>query len=305
MRIRPVYVAGLAFFGAICNHEVSLAQVFPVRFQPIPIVAVQDTTWPVVPLTKRRISSLGYDTTSISIPVTSVLVTMTMVDSAKLTSPLFPLHDSKSAALYWGKAELAALQNLNASISTDGLSVYSEFVSDFVVMWGTWFRVGFGALLSKSDSSKTGDSTSSAIQRFMGGGGNALLHVATPVWFVRGNTGWALDVLFAPKFVADLPALDASVTKFSGSVDTGVEVLFFIKSVQENFSFFAQGRISWIVGSGDFYRNLGLNAPFTNGTAMIGIDINNAFRVSAGTILFGPLTSRAPWQVGVQVLAGG
>jgi hypothetical protein len=303
MRIRPNYITLVAFFAAMCHHEVSPAQVLPMRFRVVPNSAAQETTQSIPP-NKQRMSLSGIDTTSINKPIESVLVTIKTKDPTRSAPLLFPLNDSTKTLLYWGKDELSALQNLNVSISTAGFSLYSEFVSDFLVIGGRWVRVGFGGLVSKSDTSKAKGATSSAIQRFMAGGGNALLQVATPILFARGTTGRGADLLLVLKLAADLPAVNADVTRFSGSVDVGVDLLGFISSVQEKFGFFGQVRLSVIAGGGDYYKNLGLsNKPFYAGTATIGVNINNAFRVSTGAILLGPLRHSAPWQIGAQLLA--
>jgi hypothetical protein len=304
MRNGPNLIPVLLFVAAMCYQELSLGQVCPVRFRDVPNVSAQQISWSG-DAARRLIDKSGMELTGIKSRSDSVLLTARFVYSTKPGSCLFPLDDSSKTSVYWGKAELAALQNLNASISTDGFSLYSELVSDYFVVCGRWLRVGFGGLLSYSDTSKAKDSTSAAIQRLLGGGGNALLHLAAPILFYRGTGGWGADLVLAPKLTADLPALNADMTKFSGSIDLGVEEWFFISSVHEKFSFFLQGRLSVIVGTDEFHKNLGRSTDFGVVMITMGLNINNTIRLTAANIVGGPLAGSAPWRVGVQVLAGG
>jgi len=66
-----------------------------------------------------------------------------------------------------------------------------------------------------------------------------------------------------------------------------------------------QQRSSWVTRSGDFYSNLGIDHPFLFGKLVLGVDVVNAFRISAVGAIFGPKEIRgenAPWQLGVQVI---
>ena len=278
MRLRQFCFPAVIVLASASHHSELTAQTLPVRSGLIE--------------TQYVITS---DTTSlIAIPETTYAA-----------GGLFPLTDAGKATRYWGKNELAALQNLSASIATNHFSLYSEFVSDFLIIGGNWCRISFGGLLSKSDTNKTRDSTSAAVERFFGAGGNALINIAVPVVYARGKTGWGIDLILSPKIAADLPAMSTGVSTFTGSYDLGADVLVFVPSVNQKISIFGQARFSWVHGSGDFYRNLGLDSNFGNATLYLGVTINNAFRISAGSIILGPLRNSIPWQVGVQMIQVG
>ncbi len=217
---------------------------------------------------------------------------------------LLPLRDTITTAAYWNHdVSMATLQSLAISYSTDRYSIYTELVSDYMNIFGAYSRIGFGCLVASSDSSGTHDSTSAAVQRLVGGGGNFLLQGSTPL-FSRLGDNWTTDVLLAPKLALDAPGANADVTRFTGSADVAVEAIATCSSVSEKFKFIADFRLGWIVGSGEFYRKLGLNGPFGAGKLLIGVDINNAVRVHATNVLVGPalLRDKTVWQLGVQLL---
>ncbi len=215
-----------------------------------------------------------------------------------------PLRDPITTAAYWNhEVSMATLQNLAISYSTDRYSIYTELVSDYLKISRVYSRIAFGCLVASSDSSGTHDSTSAAVQRLVGGGGNFLLQASTPVFSCRGED-WTADALLAPKCALDMPGANADITRFTGSVDVGVEAIVTCSSVSDRFMFTAQFRLGWIVGPGEFYRRLGRDAPFGAGKLLIGVDINNAVRVHATNVLVGPasLRDKTVWQLGIQLL---
>jgi hypothetical protein len=214
------------------------------------------------------------------------------------------LRDTGSTAAYWNHdVSMATLQNLFVSYATDRYSIYTELVSDYLNIFGVYSRIGFGCLVAASDSSVTHDSTSAAVQRLVGGGGNFLIQVSTPFMSFGGDRCSA-DGVFAPKFALDVPGANADGTEYSTSFDLGADLILTSASVSEKFRFFGQFRIGWIFGSGEFYRRLGLDAPFGAGKLLLGVDINNAVRVYATNVLVAPriLRDETVWQLGVQLL---
>lgn len=225
----------------------------------------------------------------------------------------FPMKDTNKIKDFWGTSDLAALQNVNVSVSTNRFSLYTEFVSDYMVIWDRFVRVSFGGLVSRSDTSRRTDSTISSIDRFFGAGGNALLTLATPIWYYAGptyfnpangehETRWTFRVLLAPKLALDIPAVSGDVTELSGSADIGIEWLYYLRSFANRINFVAQGRFGWINGYDDFYRRLGRQGAFGTGTILLGLNLNNAIQIAASTIWLGPLRRDTPWHLTFQLM---
>jgi hypothetical protein len=220
----------------------------------------------------------------------------------------FPIEDTSSARGYFHSSGLATLQNVSLSATTGRFSIYTELVSDYMKIAGTLVRVSLGGQLVSVDSTDAGDSTAPAIQRFFGAGGNALLNFAVPVFVHIMDDSFArsmFTVIFSPKVALDLPAMNADAKKATGNIDIGFDMLGFFPSVAEKFRFSFQPRVSWVVGSKDFYRNLGIGHSFGFGKLSVGIDVNDAIRICGAKAFFGPreIRDNAPWQVSVQLIS--
>ena len=220
-----------------------------------------------------------------TIPIrTGELVSIQGMDGGTkpLPSNFFPLSNLAATKAYWGRSDVASLQNTSLAYSTDRFSIYSELVTDYWNLFGLYWRIGLGGLVANSDTSKTKDSTSASAQRFFAGGGNALLSFVTPLWSNKSlaKGGASLDFLLYPKIEFDIPGMSTEATKFNGSVDIGIEGIWSSPSVNDTFRFTIESRVGYATGSGQFYSNLGVDHPFGYAKALLGVDISNAFRIT-------------------------
>jgi len=219
-------------------------------------------------------------------------------------SGCFPLKDTAATREYFSSAELSTLRMVGLWVSTDAssddrFSMYTELISDYIKIGGSYFRISFGGAVVGGDSEN-----SEALARFMQTGGNAVLQFATPVWYTRGTSNWGFDVVLSPRFSADIPAVSSQLQTSAGNMDLGMELLGFVPSVNNTFSLFVNGRVGWVWGTYEFSRLLSANRSFLFGRLLFGIDIDNKFRINAIGPAFGPsaIIDNSPWQVGVILL---
>lgn len=194
------------------------------------------------------------------------------------------------------------LQNTLISYAPTGgtVSIFNELFADY---FGP-VRVGFGALLANSSeedettngpTDKTETIQNDAVQRLLGGGGNAVVNLSYPLMDYNNNAELLfLKLAFAPKFAADIPSIGTESGDFSIHRNIGVEGSIFYNGFLETLTVFSNFRFARLDGNRNFYEYLDKEdrSTFWFNQVSLGLAINSTFRVS-GNYYFGGSFSNA------------
>lgn len=207
---------------------------------------------------------------------------------------LFPVRNSIHAQLFYN-SQLTSnayqiLKNSNIIYSPDGekVSVMNEIYADY---FGP-FRVGFGVLISNNNVKSPVDTSSSqqdAIQRLLGGGGNAIGGVGFPLLNCSNASGqFNIKMAFSPKLSVDVPILGTETGKYAVNSDVGVDGALFYTGTLNTLTFYINSRIGYVFGNSTFYDNLIKDDKkgFFFNQVSVGLAINSTFRI-AWTNYFG------------------
>lgn len=189
---------------------------------------------------------------------------------------------------YFGGFEVGNVITLN--VAGNGAGLYTELLSDN--LWiGTGFgyaRVGLGTLVGAKN-----DSTETTTDQFFQSGGNAILSATIPFMYwinMVGEAGRKKPVRRVDSFItlavsADVPELNASVTRPATSFRVGPQINLVWNTDQERFRLFAQADGVAVIGSTGFFDNLSTDGdrPFgiLAGKLAGGVDLNKMIRVGA------------------------
>ncbi|MBL7979757.1 MAG: hypothetical protein JNN12_15580 [Bacteroidetes Order II. Incertae sedis bacterium] len=218
---------------------------------------------------------------------------------------LATLPDAKN---YFGGETGAAVDNVSFSLSKNGATLFAEFLSDYLFLGKTlgYGRIGFGALVNTGQ-----DSTKTTMAQFLSGGGNGMMYLYVPIVtksaFHERYEMARVSLVFLPRVGLDIPALNAAITNPGYNADIGFEAQGLLLSVSKTFQFFAQTRLSAVLGSDDFYRHLGLTSkqfhPFVSGRWTFGVDLNSLIRISVTNAFLEPKRSQqSPVILSVQLI---
>lgn len=201
------------------------------------------------------------------------------------------LPDSARARTFFGATHFTSVDNVAFSITPNGSALFAEFMSDYLYLGKKigYARVGFGGLVEtqrKNDAPE--DNAQTTFTQFLSTGGNGMMYVLIPLSKVSSyHDGYELmraSLLFLPRIGVDIPALNGAIVNPAYNVDSGIEAQAMMRSASKVFQFFGQVRTSFVFGSDDFYRNIGLlqaqQKPFFLGRWTAGVDLASLIRVS-------------------------
>lgn len=209
---------------------------------------------------------------------------------------------------YFGGETGAAVDNVAFSLSKNGTTLFAEFLSDYLFLGKTlgYGRIGFGALVNTGQ-----DSTKTTMAQFLSGGGNGMMYLYVPLVtqsaFHERYEMARITLVLLPRIGLDIPALNAAIANPGYNADLGLEAQGLLLSVSKTFQFFAQARLSCVLGSDDFYRHLGLSSkqfhPFASGRWTFGVDLNSLIRISVTNAFLEPKRSqKSPVILSVQLI---
>ena len=215
--------------------------------------------------------------------------------SSGVVSFLFVYNDIDAQLFFKSVADdrtAGFLQNTMISYATDGgkASLYSELYSDY---FGP-IRFGFGALISNKETKvytdtagrQLTDSTtiqSDAMQRLLGGGGNATGTFTYPLLNIQSNSRRFSTRLFASlRGGVDVPRIGTERSDFAWNFDPALETYVYFIGGNNTITPFANLRLSYVKGNKVFRENLLYNSEsgFSYHMFTVGFAIKSTFRVS-------------------------
>jgi hypothetical protein len=177
------------------------------------------------------------------------------------------LHDNK------GK-RFSVLNNTGFTIGNNSGSIYSELVSGNLSV----FRVSLGAMISSSSATETENAQQEeAYQRLVSNGGNTVLDIQYPLAYVHsGNNQFNFISRLRAKGTADFPEFGTTTDDFAGSASLGIDFYADAALTNNKLRFFGTFNYNQIFGTGEFSKNLGIDASnFTFGQLTLGLVFNN------------------------------
>jgi len=206
-----------------------------------------------------------------------------------------PVRHRQEAPLYFNaastrqSAEFLAKSLTVINPNTGKLSLYNELYGDYV----GWWRVAFGTTLvgSNKGESKTPEDqkNEAALQRLLGGGGNALISATLPLAsFHTDDEVVAFKLMMLNKIATDLPQNGAETSDFAYHSDIGFDFAGYYQGFNRIITPFAYVRVGQVWGNSLFYDNLGRNthSGMLVGQIMGGLSITDVLQV-AGTYYYG------------------
>jgi hypothetical protein len=170
--------------------------------------------------------------------------------------------------LMYSTPGFSLVDNIIIQAQNDKGSIYSELISGYIGP----VRIGFGSLIAAAADTLKQDQ---ALQRFIGGGGNAVLKVEYPIFFYTTKNFVSL-LQAAPKIGVDIPVMGTRSDVTTYNINFALELYLALSTEKKEFNFFANVRTGFIFGGDKFYSNLGIeNTPFTFGQINIGFTISN------------------------------
>ncbi len=223
------------------------------------------------------------------------------------------VKDTTLAKQYFGNEQLGIGNAVGFSYADSVASAYTELLQDYIYL-GERFgiaRIGLTGIVSGSkDTSKT------AAQNFFTAGGNASIYMRVPLYYFHSqNTMSPLLTLveFIPKASFEVPGMNVWLKNFTYNFDLGIEPYATVATINETMKFYTEARISYVAGSQDFYKTIGLASEnqksFWMGKWSLGILINDQFKVviSKGFKFHNTpneLVNNLPLAIGVQLATG-
>lgn len=223
---------------------------------------------------------------------------------------LAPVHSREHALAYWRQPSFSTL-NVGAVSGSNGRgAAFTELASPFMHT----VRMSINTVIVSEKAKESGaapasapneETSDAAVNRFLNGGGQLNVAFAWPALhaglFRRGMLDAAL--LVTPRLGATLPALGASARDSTIVYDLGTELHLKTMDAVDGVGLFAQSRVAWAGGTGNFGELLGVGKGenrFWYSTLSAGFYIGGKYLITASRTLGGPRSLRAlPWQVGV------
>ncbi|MHC2992064.1 hypothetical protein OB13_10870 [Pontibacter sp. HJ8] len=194
----------------------------------------------------------------------------------------------------------ASASDKNSKFLNNTLIAYSpqgSTVSIFNEIYADYFgpvRLGFGALVAdggeeEEDSTPPNSqeeltpSEKDAVQRLLGGGGNAVLNASYPFFDLRNRAAnFNMKLAFVPKSAVDIPEIGTESGDFSFHWNAGVEGSIFYNGLLNNLTLFTNFRFAVVDGNKNFYQYLGKEKrdAFWFNQISGGLAINSTFRLS-------------------------
>ncbi|GMU03733.1 hypothetical protein KH5H1_78590 [Corallococcus caeni] len=214
-----------------------------------------------------------------------------------------PIKTRQEAASFYDTDQLSTLRNIVVSGWSDRGSIYAEVLADRLgvlrVSLGSTIAAGKEDPSNAPDGGETINNTGTTgntkdLQRFFGGGGNAVLSAALPLVFAKLGSGQSDHlILYAlPKAAIDTPYIGTDSNQFAINSDLGVEIHGSYGSEKSVFSFFGQARAGWVVGNRTFSDNGFGRQGFWFGQWIAGVSIRDTIRFSFQGVLLGPKAIR-------------
>jgi hypothetical protein len=211
-----------------------------------------------------------------------------------------PVRSKADAAVYYDREGFSTLQQVSFAGSLDYGTLSAELVATSENNLGV--RLAFGALVSQVDTSET--KTTTRLERFFTGGGNAYINAAYPLAdFGTSTSDGRLIVFLLPRIAGELPVAGTEVENPTGNADLAFETHAYWPNPTSPISFFFQVRAGHVFGFGDFAQHIGVDREnFWLGHGTGGVRILGT-TVGIQLPLFGPdALERIPARLTVQVL---
>lgn len=235
-----------------------------------------------------------------------------VIKSDSLYSPGF-VKDTALARQYFGNDHLTIGNAVGFSYADSVASAYTELLQDYIFLGE---RLGIAKIGLSGIVSGSKDSAKTAAQNFFTAGGNASLYMRVPLYYFRSpNTMSPLLMLveFMPKVSFEIPGMNVWLKNFTYNFDLGIEPYATVATINDVMKFFGEARISYVTGSEEFYKTIGLASENRNsfwlGKWTVGLLINDEFKivVSKGFKVKntpGELISNLPLAIGIQLATG-
>jgi hypothetical protein len=182
------------------------------------------------------------------------------------TFKFLPVLSAEEASAFWSQPNGKSVLSFGSITGNSKAgSAATEIISDF---FGP-VRVALMGVIAATDSDKA--DASAAAQKFIAGGGTAVLTSAWP-FAVLGGTNNFLTAMLDPRVGFDFPALGSSTSTKSSNVDLGGDVRGQVLGFSGNLGAIAQFHAARVVGGDNFYSSLGVpKGAFNYTTASIGL----------------------------------
>lgn len=176
-------------------------------------------------------------------------------DDCTICFDFAPARNATDASTIWSNGNRFNFLN-TASINgtSETGSAYVDIISDYLGP----VRVALSSTVASTDK-EDGSENDQNIERFLSGGGSAILNFT----FIGPTLSWNsnnsyLTFLVNPKVGFDFPALGASTDDGTVNTDLGLEVRFNMPLAQNNLGFTGHYRLAQVLGGDKFYEGLGL-----------------------------------------------
>jgi hypothetical protein len=199
----------------------------------------------------------------------------------------FPVRNGEDARSFFDEKGFSTLEQVRLIGTTERGTLAAEMLSDFVGA----FRLAFGAVISKAESEGDGDqsgnnassdSREETLDTLLAGGGNAYLALAWPFLHFGSLEGPFRMVGYAlPRYGIVLPALGSETDEILQNFDPALELHLQLRSDEDMFQFFLQGRVGYTFASEDLQGELGIDDDaFFLGQWTAGFTMGKILRVS-------------------------
>lgn len=207
----------------------------------------------------------------------------------------------------WRSVNLDSIKIID-NVSIQGLTDRGVFYSElFEDAFNTVqpFRVSLGTTVVSTKGDSTGEKQS--VQKILSGGGNFSLNFSTPLLY--GKTPHISVYSDASlRFAGDLPIANSISSKITGNISPTLNLYASVSTKKQQFNFFGNVRSGVIIGTNDFYENLGIkNGKFTPiylVQSSFGITLEQRIKIFFNAPLYSNITKiwHSPVIVGVQLL---
>jgi hypothetical protein len=221
-----------------------------------------------------------------------------------------PIRNRYQGNFFYNNVSSSGISTLNSFViqaSENGGAANTEIVSGQIAA----VRVSFSSVIQGGGQAI--DSLEVNTKLFTGGG-ISNLHFEYPVFYYNRRNILFYSA-FKPGFVADIPVFGSDIERdsFSGYADLAGEFLAELRTDGGEFSFFANFKGSYIVGTPTFYSTLKspdsnaplgqVDRPFWISQVYVGVSVSKRFRISANIPIATTRQIQLPdkIQVGLQI----
>lgn len=168
-----------------------------------------------------------------------------------------PVLSQRSAELFFGQAGEGMLQNVTFSVAGDAGagSLAAELVSEIAGP----VRFSATTVVARAEEAEQVDASDpSSIERFFAGGGTLVVSAAMPLAFAaRGNSSFVLQGHW--KIAGDMAESGRvfELEEYPANADLGFETYGLLATPLQRFQFYWFARWGFVLGSDEFYDNLG------------------------------------------------